>query len=55
MGNHERFTITITFDVCEGLKDKVLDEIKEVRHFVEKSLDHASDIKTVVTHEPAGE
>ncbi len=55
MGKHERFTITISFDVCEGLKDKALDEIKEVRHFVEKALDHASDVKTVVTHEPVGE
>jgi hypothetical protein len=49
---HDRYTIIISFDACEGLKDKVLDEIKEVRHFVEKALDHASDIKTVVTHEP---
>lgn len=55
MEKHERFTITISFNVCDGLKDKVLEEVKEVRHFVEKALDHASDIKTVVTHEPVGD
>ena len=55
MEKHERYTITITFNICEGLKDKALDEIKEVRHFVEKAMDHASDVKTVVTHEPIGE
>jgi hypothetical protein len=55
MEKHEKYTITISFNVCEGLKDKALDEIKEVRHFVEKALDHASDVKTVVTHEPIGE
>ena len=55
MEKHERYTITISFNVCEGLKDKVLEEVKEVRHFVDKALDHASDIKIVVTHESIGE
>lgn len=50
---HERYTVEIQFTVCEGLRDKVLDEIKALRNFVEKnSLDHASDIKTYVRHEP---
>jgi hypothetical protein len=50
MEQHERFTITISFTVCEGLRDKVLDEIKELRHYIdEKSLDHASDVKYVVS------
>jgi len=55
MAKHERFTITISFDACDGLKDKVLDEIKEIRHFVDKTLDHASDIKTVVSHTTTGD
>jgi hypothetical protein len=55
MEKHELFIITVSFIVCDGVKDKVLDEIKEVRHFVEKTLDHASNVKTVVTHEPIGE
>jgi hypothetical protein len=55
MGKHERFTITISFDVCGGLKDKVLDEITEIRKFVEKALGHASDTKIVVTHTAIGD
>jgi hypothetical protein len=47
---HELFTITATFTVCEGLKDKVLDEVTNLRKVIEKSLDHASNVKTSVTH-----
>lgn len=56
MEKHERFTITVSFTVCEGLKDKALDEVKELLHHIRlNSLDHASDLKAVVTHEPIGD
>lgn len=53
MEKHERFTITVSFTVCDGLKDKALDEVKELLHHIRlNSLDHTSDLKAVVTHEP---
>ena len=51
--NHTRYRIEVHFTVCEGLRDKVLDEITALRRHIEKnSLDHASDIKTYVHQEP---
>ena len=56
MEKHERFTITVNFTVCDGLKDKALDEVKELLHYIRlNSLDHTSDLKIVVTHEPIGD
>lgn len=52
MEKHERFTINVSFTVCDGLKDKALEEVKELLHYINnKSLDHASDLKIVVKHE----
>jgi hypothetical protein len=48
--SHKRYVITTSFNVCHELQDKVLDEIKQILQFSRKTLDHASDIKTVVTH-----
>lgn len=51
MIKHERFTIEVNFTVCEGLRDKVLEEIKTLLDHVHKnSLDHASNLKTSVHH-----
>lgn len=53
---HEKYTITTTFVVCDGVKDKVLDEIKDLtQHIRQNSLSHASDLKIVVTHDPTGD
>lgn len=53
MEKHERFTIDMSFTICDGLKDKALEEVKELLHHIEeKSLSHASAIKIKVTHEP---
>jgi len=53
MENHERFTVSVSFTVCEGLKDKALEEVKDLlNHIHTKALDHASDVKVKVTHEP---
>ena len=50
---HELFTINVTFVVCDGLKDKALEEVKELLHHIsDKSLGHASDVKARVSHEP---
>ncbi|MGH7974777.1 MAG: hypothetical protein ACREBR_04580 [bacterium] len=51
MEKHERFTVSISFTVCDGLKDKVLEEIREVINQTTKTLDHASDVKVKVHHE----
>jgi hypothetical protein len=49
---HDKYTITTTFIVCEGTKDKALEEIRELlEHIKTKSLDHVGDIKVKVTHE----
>jgi hypothetical protein len=56
MEKHERYVITTSFTVCEGLQDKALEEVKELLHHIhDKSLDHASDLKVVVTHKPMDE
>lgn len=52
MGNHEKFTITTTFIVCNGLRDKCLDEIKELIGHTNNSLPHAFDLKIKVEHQP---
>jgi hypothetical protein len=54
--SHDKYAITTTFVVCDGTKDKALDEIRELlEHINKKSLDHVSDLKVVVTHEAVGE
>lgn len=52
MEKHERYTIDVNFTVCEGLKDKALEEIRELLNHINKSLDHTSDVKVVVKHVP---
>jgi hypothetical protein len=52
---HERFNISVSFTVCEGLQDKALEEVKDLLNYIKdtsKSLSHCSDLKTVVTHKP---
>ena len=50
--SHDKYTITTTFVVCEGMKDKALEEVRELFDYIKlKSLDHASDLKVVVSHE----
>ena len=48
---HHLFTVTTSFVVCESLKDKVLEEIRQIIAYNQKTLDHASNVKTTVTHE----
>ncbi len=53
MEKHERFTIEVRFTVCEGLKEKALEEVRDLlNHISNNSLSHASDLKTKVSHEP---
>jgi hypothetical protein len=53
---HNLYTITISFVVCDGQRDKVLDEVRALLAHIEKnSLDHASDKKVKVTNEPVAE
>lgn len=48
---HELYTLTVTFEVCDGQKDTVLDEIRRLLLFVQQeSLGHASGVKTTVEH-----
>lgn len=50
---HEKYTITIEFICCEGLQEKVLDEVKDLsEHVLKQSLGHASNVKVNVTHSP---
>lgn len=59
--NHDKFTITITFVCCEGMRTKVLEELKQLRLTVLGNdlqnraghFDHASDVKFYVKHEAA--
>lgn len=51
--DHEKYTIKVEFICCEGLQEKVLDEVKELSEYIQKhSLGHASNIKVVVDHAP---
>jgi hypothetical protein len=53
---HEKYTITITFVVCDGTKDKALEEIKDLLHHTRlNSLGHVSGLKVIVSHEPTEE
>jgi hypothetical protein len=52
--NHEKYTISISFIVCDGMKDKVLEEIRNVDEYVKKHcLSHAAMLKIKVHHEDA--
>lgn len=56
---HKKYTIQITFVAAAGMNSKVLDEVKELRLFVEGNVlsgrnscfDHASDVRFTITHE----
>lgn len=51
MNEHEKYTIVTTFVVCDGMKDKALEEMKDLlQHIKVKSLNHASDLKVTVSH-----
>jgi len=53
MEKHERFTIDLSFTVCDGLKDKALEEIKVLTNYITaNSLSHSSDMKIRITHTP---
>ncbi len=53
MEKHERYTIDVGFTVCDGLKDRALEEIRILlNHITTNSLSHASDLKIKVSHEP---
>lgn len=48
---HQKYTIKIDFIVCEGLQEKVLDEVRDLTEYVNKnSLGHASNVKVSVDH-----
>jgi len=54
--SHDLYKITVSFVVCDGMRDKVLEEIRDLTQHIEKNaLDHASNKKIKVTHEPATE
>ena len=53
MEKHERYTIDVGFTVCEGMRDKALEEVKNlINHINANSLSHVSDLKVKVSHEP---
>ena len=54
--NHDLYTIKVSFIVCDGIKDKVLEEIRDLTQYIEKnSLSHAACKKIKVLHETATE
>lgn len=52
MEQHEQFLIKISFNVCDGMKDKVLDEMKDLLKNAQVALDHASNVKIKVERIP---
>ena len=54
---HDRYKIEVNFTICDGLRDKGLEEVKELLNYINnpKTLDHASDLKVYVHHESMGE
>lgn len=54
--NHEIYSVNVSFIVCPGMKDKVLEEIRALMDYVQKnSLSHASNLKIKVNSMPATE
>lgn len=48
---HKRVTISVSFTVCSGIEDKLQDDIRVVREFLQdpKILSHSSDKKIAIT------
>lgn len=51
MANHDRYRVEVHFTICDGMRDKALEELKNLLNHIQKNaLDHASDLKTYVHH-----
>ncbi len=47
---HDLFELTVKLDVCDGMKGKVLDEIRAWKEYSLKQFDHAVEVKVYVNH-----
>jgi hypothetical protein len=51
---HEKYSVTVSFILCDGLRDKVLEEVRQMQEHINKHcLSHASFVKVKVHHEEA--